>query len=750
MAAHEAEERLRLTLQVLTSGCLSIRLLGPAIECLYLNLFTDSVLSLPSMGFEVVERYAVCRCTYNKHSVDACPNHQKRGHKIKIQEVLIGSACDRHNVQDQNRGDQDSLLAHSPPVKELSTAPRPTLHTDNAGAHPAVGIRLRYGGIGHCGHCSSQVFLSTTKDLCKHFEEHIQSRLSRHEDLSLSKKGSVSSEKESDVRQARHALPIHCRYHGCDQVFSKIKSMNDHNRKTHRGQGRAWIPKAFPNASSKSHQTGPRMTRFRPTEVVPSYNYRTWNSLSTTASIIIVTRMAGRVIKYLRGVKGAPKERQVILDELLQITRMLYVLKYQADQDEDDDFWNATLRVLNMSNGPILRFRAALDTLWSRLAPVESWKRLGKPSIWPFQEKEIEHFLSGIERPKSIFNLAINNDHMYVPPSPASRLMDGRPRHRTDYLHRMTHRSDVIDDTKDRSCHQPGTEEIPRSSIRYKVNKLSFFLGTAGHSLDQSLDTQKLIPFQSNLTPSRSLMGHGAFGRRLLGGGKNESERLIAVVLDRRAQFDGSKIATLGILESPICLVGANIHGDLVYLHSFSTIYHLSLKQSRICLIFRRHNHRASRSRASEVRLSSSRDSNSTSYSGLPALYDLAPTSLRSSLLLSFTKDTRFARGVFLAQHTPPSIIPEAKSVGKIANIKAWPKYSVHILCLILLDHTLRMLLGAMIYHGILFSLAASQKHPSALLKCLLTKFAHEVDVTSGEQFRTQWNMAFAGLRVQL
>ena len=56
------------------------------------------------MCIKIVERYAVCRCIYYSHAVDACPAYGRRGHSIKTQEVLVGYTCSRHTVYGSRSG----------------------------------------------------------------------------------------------------------------------------------------------------------------------------------------------------------------------------------------------------------------------------------------------------------------------------------------------------------------------------------------------------------------------------------------------------------------------------------------------------------------------------------------------------------------------------------------------------------------------------------------------------------------------
>ena len=49
------------------------------------------------MCIQVIERYAVCRCLYYKHQVDACSNYRRRGHDVQTREILVGYTCPKHS-----------------------------------------------------------------------------------------------------------------------------------------------------------------------------------------------------------------------------------------------------------------------------------------------------------------------------------------------------------------------------------------------------------------------------------------------------------------------------------------------------------------------------------------------------------------------------------------------------------------------------------------------------------------------------
>ena len=134
--------------------------------------------------------------------------------------------------------------------------------------------------------------------------------------------------------------------------------------------------------------------------------------LSISASISAVLQLTGTVIQYLNSVKGAPEDRQRLLLELCNVSSMLYVLEDQASQAQQGDAWSSTLLSLNGPNGPIKQFKTALERLEKKLRPVEGLRKIVKAIAWPFQKEEITEIINVIERQKTLFNLARQNDHM--------------------------------------------------------------------------------------------------------------------------------------------------------------------------------------------------------------------------------------------------------------------------------------------------------------------------------------------------
>lgn len=138
--------------------------------------------------------------------------------------------------------------------------------------------------------------------------------------------------------------------------------------------------------------------------------------LSITASVIAVLQLTQQVIQYVVDAKNASDDRNRILTEITSAHSFLFLLKDKAEKSATqwDNTLYETMRALDGPNGPLEQFKDALERLASKLRPRQGLKKLGKALSWPFEKSEIKGILDTIERQKSLFSLALQNDHMYV------------------------------------------------------------------------------------------------------------------------------------------------------------------------------------------------------------------------------------------------------------------------------------------------------------------------------------------------
>ena len=129
------------------------------------------------------------------------------------------------------------------------------------------------------------------------------------------------------------------------------------------------------------------------------------------ASVIQISQV---VIGYIKAVKGANADRQRLLIEIRSTSVLCQTLVDNIDIDADQ--WLPTLRILSQQeSGPLGQFEKTLERLQSKLGPGSKSKgRLDKivsALKWPFEQDEFREIVVGLERQRSLFNLAMTNDN---------------------------------------------------------------------------------------------------------------------------------------------------------------------------------------------------------------------------------------------------------------------------------------------------------------------------------------------------
>lgn len=128
--------------------------------------------------------------------------------------------------------------------------------------------------------------------------------------------------------------------------------------------------------------------------------------LSITASIAAILQLASSVVSYLTAIKDASDDRRRLIAELGSITGLLYLLRDSANNSI------TALRSLSTPDGPLKQLTDSLNELASKLRPASTGlSKASKSFLWPFQKNEIKGILARIERFKTLFCLALQNDN---------------------------------------------------------------------------------------------------------------------------------------------------------------------------------------------------------------------------------------------------------------------------------------------------------------------------------------------------
>jgi len=148
--------------------------------------------------------------------------------------------------------------------------------------------------------------------------------------------------------------------------------------------------------------------------------------LSVIASIVAILQATGCVVQYISDIKDFRQERISLRNEISSASWPLHMLhdrivqeqkRLDADGDEADGSWLSSVLMLGTAGGPLEQFKSVLDKLEREIAPPgrkggKTMQTLGKMLTWPFQKDDIERYLRMIERQKSMFYLALQNDNL--------------------------------------------------------------------------------------------------------------------------------------------------------------------------------------------------------------------------------------------------------------------------------------------------------------------------------------------------
>jgi hypothetical protein len=139
-------------------------------------------------------------------------------------------------------------------------------------------------------------------------------------------------------------------------------------------------------------------------------------ALGAIASVLTIVETLAHVTKTIQSCKNAAKESQRLVIELSFIRGLLQAFEDTIEQQGISNAnWSVTLNLLDGQNGPLQQFHDFLSHLDARITGISQSKGLVKAKKaleWPFREADTIKVIHAIERYKSLFALALSNDHI--------------------------------------------------------------------------------------------------------------------------------------------------------------------------------------------------------------------------------------------------------------------------------------------------------------------------------------------------
>jgi hypothetical protein len=135
--------------------------------------------------------------------------------------------------------------------------------------------------------------------------------------------------------------------------------------------------------------------------------------LSITASIVAVLQATKEVISYVKETKDAPKDLVKAYGEAKNLVILLYELKDLVAGRYSHDPWLRTTSGLAVRDSPLHQYKKALEILLPKIAG-HGLRKVGQVLTWKCSREEVVALLSQIERIKSLVQIALEIDHMFV------------------------------------------------------------------------------------------------------------------------------------------------------------------------------------------------------------------------------------------------------------------------------------------------------------------------------------------------
>jgi hypothetical protein len=137
------------------------------------------------------------------------------------------------------------------------------------------------------------------------------------------------------------------------------------------------------------------------------------DALGIAASIIALLQASGAVVQYLKSSKDANKDIQALKIEVINVRGLLFSLKdFLPEQESDEDSLLPVFESLGGQDGLLKQFEMILAELALRLGPKEGLKKTGQPLSWHFKKDDIKSLIGTVERYKTLFSLALQNDQL--------------------------------------------------------------------------------------------------------------------------------------------------------------------------------------------------------------------------------------------------------------------------------------------------------------------------------------------------
>ncbi|CAO2648680.1 Nn.00g079470.m01.CDS01 [Neocucurbitaria sp. VM-36] len=140
-------------------------------------------------------------------------------------------------------------------------------------------------------------------------------------------------------------------------------------------------------------------------------------AIGVVASIVTILDLAGKVMGYLHSTSHIDDEQHRLRTEISDSVVVLMMFKARLSDASPHAPSLQTTRALAGPGGPLMRFKTDLETVAGIVIPEAGSGRL-KSTVdkltWPVKKTKVNELMASLNRQKSLFKLALEDDHMSI------------------------------------------------------------------------------------------------------------------------------------------------------------------------------------------------------------------------------------------------------------------------------------------------------------------------------------------------
>ncbi|KAL8702561.1 MAG: hypothetical protein Q9201_004278, partial [Fulgogasparrea decipioides] len=134
--------------------------------------------------------------------------------------------------------------------------------------------------------------------------------------------------------------------------------------------------------------------------------------ISLVASLGAIIQLSIQAAQCLKEFKHGSEDRTRLREEIRGTSCILEMLQDRVEDADPNTKDLVSIKMLNISGGPLDQLRDALQQLIKKLAPGDRLRQVSRAVLWPLNKQDVTDLITIIERQKTAFTLAIQNDNM--------------------------------------------------------------------------------------------------------------------------------------------------------------------------------------------------------------------------------------------------------------------------------------------------------------------------------------------------